>query len=98
MAMAGVAPSIFLFLENSFFLFDSRPVFLVLLVFVDEVAGGNNFEATEDDHLDELFDSSCRQLKSRWKLTALWRKLRCSLVWRKLSDGWERQLLKYCQI
>jgi hypothetical protein len=63
MTMAGVAPSIFLFLANSFCLFGSRPVFLVLLVLVDEVAGRNNFEATEDDHLDELFEVELSSIK-----------------------------------
>jgi hypothetical protein len=57
MTMAGMTPSVLLFLQNGFLLLRPCPVFLVLLVFVDEVAGGNNFEATEDDHLDELFDS-----------------------------------------
>jgi hypothetical protein len=42
MAMARVAIAIFFFLEIGRFLFSPRPVFLVLLVFVDEVTGGND--------------------------------------------------------
>jgi len=59
MPVARVALAVFFLLENSLFLFDSRLVFLVLLVFVNEVAGGYDFEASEDDHLDGLLGSSC---------------------------------------
>lgn len=45
----AVAPAIF-FLESSFLFFNPFSVSLVLLVFVDEISSGDDFQATEDDH------------------------------------------------
>jgi hypothetical protein len=42
MTMPRMAVAIFFLLQISLFFFGARPVFLILLVFVDEVAGGNN--------------------------------------------------------
>jgi hypothetical protein len=43
MVRSRVTLAIFIFLESSLLIFDPRLVFLVLLVFVDEVARGYNF-------------------------------------------------------
>jgi hypothetical protein len=48
-----VTLSVFFLLEICFFLFGQRPVFLVLLMLVDEVAGGYNLQASKDDHSGE---------------------------------------------
>jgi hypothetical protein len=64
MSMARVALSVFLLLQICFFLFGQRPVFLVLLMLVDEVAGGYNLQASKDDHGGECIEidsSSVRQ-------------------------------------
>ena len=50
MSMARVPLSVFLLLQICLFLFGQRPVFLVLLMLVDEVAGGHNLQASKDDH------------------------------------------------
>lgn len=49
-----MAFAIFFLLKIGLFLLGSRPVFLVLLVFVDEVARGYDFEASQDDHVEGL--------------------------------------------
>ena len=50
MSMARVALSVFFLFQICLFLFGQRPVFLVLLMLVDEVAGGYNLQASKDDH------------------------------------------------
>jgi hypothetical protein len=60
-SMARVTLAIFLFLKIRLFFFCQSPVSLVLLVFVDEVTGSYNLQASEDDHGGELLELSFYQ-------------------------------------
>lgn len=51
--MIGREDAILGFFEGGGFFFEALLVFLVLLVFVDEVACGYNFEASQENHVDD---------------------------------------------